>query len=214
MYIHRFFQPSFRYYIPTEAELREAQVFSRRNDSARNRLEKRFGHPALHSELFTPMVHANMTQLLPQVFHGKIKEVQTKLDDMGGQSTEAHVVAGGIKIAGIQERDLEYDPALYRRDRGVDWDTRSVSSTNLLSEPKGMYPDARSASPAPSKLMGYDRYLAQGPTPEIEMTRLDIPDNQPLLNSVCVVIRLCMQRLLTISLAVWVLRREYGGKQE
>ena len=77
-------------------------------------------------DLFTPMVHANMTQLLPQVFHGKIKEVQTKLDDMGGQSTEAHVVAGGIKIAGIQERDLEYDPALYRRDRGDDWDTRSV----------------------------------------------------------------------------------------
>ncbi|KAI0685812.1 hypothetical protein C8T65DRAFT_747723 [Cerioporus squamosus] len=157
MYIHRFFQPSFRYYIPTEAELREAQVHSRRNDTARNRLEKRFGHPALHSELFTPMVHANMTHLLPQVFHGKIKNVQTKLDDMGGQSTEAHVVAGGIKIAGVQERDLEYDPALYRRDRGDDWDTQSISSTNLLSETKSMYPDARSASPAPSKILGYDR---------------------------------------------------------
>ena len=78
-------------------------MHSQRNDNARNRLEKRFGHPALHSELFTPMVHANMTGLLSQVYHGKIKNVQTKVGDMGGQSMEAHVVAGGIKIAGIEE---------------------------------------------------------------------------------------------------------------
>ena len=38
------------------------------------------------------------------------------------------------------------------------------------------------ASPAPSKFAGYDRYLAQGPHPEIEMSRLDI-DQLPLLNA-------------------------------
>ena len=47
-----------------------------------------------------------------------------------------------------------------------------------------MYPDAGRASPAPSKMANYDRYLAYGPQPEIEMNRLDIPDNQPLLNQV------------------------------
>ncbi|KAH9889394.1 DUF221-domain-containing protein [Cubamyces lactineus] len=181
-YIHRTFQPSFRYYMPTEQELREAQVHSRRGDAVGNRLEKRFGHPALHSELFTPMVHANMTQLLPQVYHGKIQNVQTKLDEMGGQATDAHVVAGGIKIAAVAERDLEYDPALYQRDRGDDWDTRSVSSSNLLADPKPSYLDSGRASPAPSKIAGYDRYLSQGPQPEIEMSRLDtVSDVQPLL---------------------------------
>ncbi len=102
MYIHRFFQPSFRYYMPSQEELREAQVHSRRHDASRNRLEKRFGHPALHSDLFTPMVHASMTHLLSQVFSGKVSNSQTKLDEMGGQVNNA-VVAGGIKIAGIQE---------------------------------------------------------------------------------------------------------------
>ncbi|KAL7277755.1 hypothetical protein ACG7TL_008697 [Trametes sanguinea] len=140
-YIHRTFQPSFRYYMPTEQELREAHVHSRRGDAAGNRLEKRFGHPSLHCELFTPMVHANMTALLPQVYHGKIQNVQTKLEEMGGQATDAHVVAGGIKIAAVEERDLEYDPTLYQRDRGDDWDTRSVSSSNLLADPKPPYSD-------------------------------------------------------------------------
>ncbi|OSC96504.1 DUF221-domain-containing protein [Trametes coccinea BRFM310] len=182
-YIHRTFQPSFRYYMPTEQELREAHVHSRRGDAAGNRLEKRFGHPSLHCELFTPMVHANMTALLPQVYHGKIQNVQTKLEEMGGQATDAHVVAGGIKIAAVEERDLEYDPTLYQRDRGDDWDTRSVSSSNLLADPKPPYSDVGRSSPAPSKIAGYDRYLAQGPQHEIEMTRLDNASeiHQPLL---------------------------------
>ncbi|OSC96340.1 hypothetical protein PYCCODRAFT_1479367, partial [Trametes coccinea BRFM310] len=82
-----------------------------------------------------------MTALLPQVYHGKIQNVQTKLEEMGGQATDAHVVAGGIKIAAVEERDLEYDPTLYQRDRGDDWDTRSVSSSNLLADPKPPYLD-------------------------------------------------------------------------
>ena len=106
VYIRRTFQPKFRYYIPSEEELREAQVHSQRNDNARNRLEKRFGHPALHSELFTPMVHANMTSLLSQVYSGKLKTESTRVQDMGGQKMEATVVADGIKIAGIQEVSL------------------------------------------------------------------------------------------------------------
>ena len=79
----------------------------------------------------------------------------------------------------IIQRDLEYDPALYRRDRGDDWDARSVSSTNLIGPSKSEY----SLSPASStaKIDGYDRYLAKG-QPDIEMTRLDV-DEVPLLTS-------------------------------
>ena len=86
--------------------------------------------------------------------------------------------------SGLQQ-DLEYDPALYQRDRGeLDWDQRSVSSATLIDNSSTAYlnPAGRAASPAPSKLAGYDRYLATGPQPEIEMTRLDY-DQQPLLQA-------------------------------
>ena len=49
------------------------------------------------------MVHANMTHLLPEVFKGKIGSAETKLEEYGGTTVDAHVVAGGIKIAGIEE---------------------------------------------------------------------------------------------------------------
>lgn len=103
IYINRKFLSAFQYYIPSDEELREAYVHSKRADNAGNKLEKRFGHPALHAELFTPMVHANMTHLLSEVFAGKIGKTKTKLDDLGGNNVDAAVVAGGVKIAGIDE---------------------------------------------------------------------------------------------------------------
>lgn len=85
------------------------------------------------------------------------------------------------------QSDLEYDPALYQRDRGeLDWDTRSVSSANLLAmdNKSTLYAPSITgrASPAPSKSV-YNRYLAQGPQSDIEMTRFDGSDQLPLLAS-------------------------------
>ncbi|KAH9920930.1 uncharacterized protein B0H18DRAFT_880648 [Fomitopsis serialis] len=184
IYLTRTFLPAFQYYIPTEEELRQAAVHSKRSDNLNNKLEKRFGHPALHQDLFTPMVHANMTHLLPEVFDGKIGSTKTALDDMGGNKVDAAVV-GGVRIAGIEEHDLEYDPSLYRRDRGeLDWDQRSMASTTMLNDNNSMAQLnlAGRGSPAPSKMGGHDRYLASGPQPEIEMARLDY-DQQPLLHA-------------------------------
>ena len=88
----------------------------------------------------------------------------------------------------ITQSDLEYDPALYQRDRGeLDWDARSVSSANLLAmdNKSALYAPSITgrASPAPSK-GAYDRYLAQGPSQtDIEMTRFDGSDQLPLLTS-------------------------------
>lgn len=101
--MNRKFLRAFQFYIPTDEELREAHVHSKRADTVGNKLEKRFGHPALHAELFTPMVHASMTHLLSEVYSGKIGDVKTKLDDLGGNKVDARVVAGGIKIAGIDQ---------------------------------------------------------------------------------------------------------------
>lgn len=103
VYITRKFDNQFRYYIPSEDEIRLAQVHSERADSRQNRLEKRFGHPSLHTELFTPMLHAKMMPLLSQVYQGKMGRQEAKLDEYGGQKMEATVVEGGIKIAAINQ---------------------------------------------------------------------------------------------------------------
>ena len=103
VYIGRTFQAKFTWYIPSDEELRLAKVHSERADVRGGRLEKRFGHPALHADLFTPMLHANQMELLPQVFSGKIGSTKTKLYEYGGTMMDASIVAGGIKIAGIEQ---------------------------------------------------------------------------------------------------------------
>jgi calcium permeable stress-gated cation channel len=72
---------------------------------------------------------------------------------------------------------------MYQRDRGDDWDARSVSSANILAGGTAEHAVGR-ASPAPSKMTmsAYDRYLAQGPQAEIEMSRLNV-DQIPLLTA-------------------------------
>lgn len=107
IYINRTFLPSFRYYIPTESEIKDARIHSERGDARGNRLEKRFGHPALHADLFTPMLHAKMVPLLSQVYSGKIGRDEAKLDEYGGMKMEAQVVEG-IKIAAIDQ--VGYQP--------------------------------------------------------------------------------------------------------
>ncbi|THV05142.1 DUF221-domain-containing protein [Dendrothele bispora CBS 962.96] len=187
-YINKTFHPEFHYYKPTEEELRLAKVHSERGDVKGNRLEKRFGHPALHAELFTPMLHAKMMPLLSQVYGGKIGSQETKLQEYGGQKMDAQIVEGGVKIAAISQNDLEYDPALYRRDRGeLDWDARSMASTAMFSDTASvMGPGGGFYAGSTPNLPGYDRYLASGPglnSPgeQFELTRMDSA-NEPLLS--------------------------------
>lgn len=179
VYIDRVFARPFRYYVPTEVELRNAHVHSQRGDIKGDRLGKRFGHPALHAELFTPMLHANMMPLLAQVYSGRLNSEQAKMGEYGGQQLDARVLPGGLKIASVDQSDLEYDPALYRRDRGeLDWDQRSMATTafNSAADFSGRN------SPAPS-LPAYGQYhlsRGAGRESEIELMRFDI-DQQPLL---------------------------------
>jgi calcium permeable stress-gated cation channel len=103
VYINRVFLPAFQFYMPTEDEIRLAKVHSERADNRSNRLEKRFGHPALVTELFTPMLHAKMMPLLSEVYHGKLGRDEAMLNEYGGQKLEAQVVPGGIKIAAVSQ---------------------------------------------------------------------------------------------------------------
>jgi hypothetical protein len=98
----RQFELPFRYYAPTETELAAAQAAVKRTAERTHALSSRFGHPALHAELWTPMVHAGQIPLLSQVYAGKISAARTKVQEMGGQKVEAAVVANaGITFAGI-----------------------------------------------------------------------------------------------------------------
>ncbi|KAL1745047.1 hypothetical protein HDZ31DRAFT_37333 [Schizophyllum fasciatum] len=182
LYLNRTFVHKFKHYEPTPDELRLAKVHSERADTKGNRLEKRFGHPALHTELFTPMLHKNMMPLLGQVYGGKMAQQDVKMDEYGGKKMEAQVFQGGIRIAAIDQAQLEYDPALYQRDRGEqDWDAKSMTSTAILDAPS-MYNYNPDSSQASLHAARYQNYLAQGPSAsEIELAHMDSP-HEPLLN--------------------------------
>ncbi|CDR88683.1 uncharacterized protein SPSC_05515 [Sporisorium scitamineum] len=120
IYCRRTFDSRFDWYIPNEAEIAASKIHG--GDARHNRLQRRFGHPTLHSKLFTPMVHAKVKHLLPQVYKGRLDTGTAVVD---GRKVETEQVAGGLKIAAIEEDQLEYDPS-------KDSDARSVMSGTTL----------------------------------------------------------------------------------
>ncbi|KAJ1025085.1 hypothetical protein NDA18_004369 [Ustilago nuda] len=120
IYCRRTFDSRFDWYIPNEAEIATSKIHA--GDARHNRLQRRFGHPTLHSKLFTPMVHAKVKHLLPQVYKGRLDTSTAVVD---GRKVETEQVAGGLKIAAIEEDQLEYDPS-------KDSDARSVMSGTTL----------------------------------------------------------------------------------
>ncbi|CUA66982.1 putative protein C354,08c [Schizosaccharomyces pombe 972h-] [Rhizoctonia solani] len=166
----------FRHFVPEQDEIARTQVH--RQDAKKGRLESRFGHPSLHTELFTPMVHSNMTHLLEQVYQGRMAKEQTRMEEYGGKKVAVSVLPSGLKFASVAEHELEMDTTLYQRDRGeLDWDARSMASTAMLDDS----PTTHKPKPA-----GYEQYMKHGAHhsngSDIELTRLDSRDNVPLLN--------------------------------
>ncbi|KAG8852941.1 hypothetical protein FRB96_008460 [Tulasnella sp. 330] len=150
----RRYEQRFRFWIPSRKELAESKQHSGRADNNGGRLEKRFGHPALHSNLFTPMLHAKMMPLLSQVYQGRLGHEKTEMAEYDGLKMEAQVAPGGIRIAAIAEADLAYSLEQYQRDRGQqDWDNRSMSSSTMLGDGGSMM-----------KPRGYDAYMSRGPS--------------------------------------------------
>ena len=120
------------------------------------------------------MVHADHEHLLAQIYTGKITTTSTKLGEYGGQKKKVQVLPGGIKIAAINQNELQYDPALYRRDRGeLDWDQRSISTTVMMDNASTLNG---------GKIAGYDDYMMKGPGPhDIELSDVNSM-NEPLLS--------------------------------
>ncbi|CAE6534118.1 unnamed protein product [Rhizoctonia solani] len=168
----------FRHFVPEEDEIARTRVH--KQDAKNGRLESRFGHPSLHTELFTPMVHSNMTHLLEQVYQGRMAKEQTRMEEYGGKKVAVSVLPSGLKFASVAEHELEMDTTLYQRDRGeLDWDARSIASTAMLDDSPTTYT-------VKSKPAGYEKYMKHGThhstESDIELARLDSRDNVPLLN--------------------------------
>lgn len=103
IYINRVFVRQFRSHIPDEMEIASCKVHSERSDHSGNRIANRFGHPALHSELYTPLLHANMAALLPEVYRGRLAKQDAKLTEYGGAKLATQVTPEGVRIAAIEQ---------------------------------------------------------------------------------------------------------------
>ncbi|KAG9055422.1 hypothetical protein FS842_002232 [Serendipita sp. 407] len=162
----RTFMRRFRYYIPTDQEIANAVVHSGKADNTGNRLERRFGHPALHADLFTPLLHKKMMPLLAEVYNGRLGTDSATMEEYGGKKMQAQIAPGGIKIAGVDEKQLEDELAMYQRDRGeLDWDQRSIGASTVLGDGASLH-HSKSGFYAPSGRnvpAGYDQYMQQGP---------------------------------------------------
>jgi hypothetical protein len=136
IFLKRKFGNSFRYYMPTEGELRNIKLHSERGDTRGHRLEKRFGHPALQSDLFTPMLHSKMMPLLSEVYKGKIGSDYAQLNEYGGQKLEAQVVEGGVRFAAVDQVSLLTLPIRWywfkRTDISLNFTCSAIWSTILL----------------------------------------------------------------------------------
>src|ERR1700753_1595853 len=91
MYIKRAFSDNYYLFRPTPDEIANARVHSERADTKGHRLERRFGHPALHMELFTPLVHAKHAHLLAEVYHGRLASGESRLNEFGGAKMETTI---------------------------------------------------------------------------------------------------------------------------
>ena len=75
-------------------------------DTGRDKLRNRFGHPAWTQKLITPMVHAKANHLLPTIYRGRMGGG----DEEQAYSNYGQNMGGGIgKVEVVAEHDLNYD---------------------------------------------------------------------------------------------------------
>ncbi|KAF8161274.1 hypothetical protein B0H34DRAFT_840346 [Crassisporium funariophilum] len=143
IYLKRRFTQDFQYFLPRYEELSRAIVHSEDPDTAGNKLETRYRHPMLNVEVYTPMVHAQDMPLLRRIYKRKNGQHEDLTRGIGTDHRKGKImekngkdedVMEGIEFNPISESQLEYDPALYKRDRGeVECDFDSVTSSSPSS---------------------------------------------------------------------------------
>ncbi|CAO1626926.1 unnamed protein product [Sympodiomycopsis kandeliae] len=171
IYCMRAFDREFDWYIPSQSEIGQIRLHT--GDASHHRLARRFGQPSLHQKLFTPMVHAKVKHLLPQVYEGRLED--HGIHDVEGRKAELEEVTGGLKIAAVDEQDCMYDPKL-------DSDAASVfSATTVGAFSRG--PPSRAGTADQNFQDQYERYMAGGnqSTEALEMNAMSNGSHENLL---------------------------------
>ncbi|CAO1617447.1 unnamed protein product [Parajaminaea phylloscopi] len=140
------FDRQFDWYIPDANELGRLKAHT--GDASHHRLARRFGHPSLHQRLFTPMVHAKIKHLLPQVYTGRLDDYDA-YDAEGGKNAD---MAGGLNIKAVEEDEAAYNPHL-------DSDAASIFSSTTT----GPFRGAPSRAGTTDFQTQHEQYIAQGP---------------------------------------------------
>lgn len=142
------FDRQFDWYIPDANEISKLRAHT--GDASHHRLARRFGHPALHQKLFTPMVHAKIKHLLPQVYSGRLEEYDPYSTDNSKSAAVLHA-PGGLEIEALDEDEAIYNPRL-------DSDEMSIFS----SATTGPFRGAPSRAGTADFQMQYGQYITQG----------------------------------------------------
>ena len=185
--LHRQFDERYNWYMPTDQEVVNAVIH--RADARKNRLHKRFGNPALHAELFTPMIHKRSQHLLRQIYSGRMAEEDyiRQYDDEAAKSglraatiPGSEAETGGLAFKAIEEEDLEQSREAYLREQDA-WETGSLSTAaNGDSTPLYRGDAAQGYFEAKKR-----QYLANGLTPQpgtpdvYEMARVPSETGRP-----------------------------------
>ncbi|ORY50184.1 hypothetical protein BCR35DRAFT_24997 [Leucosporidium creatinivorum] len=122
--ITRRFGHDFKYYTPKDEEhTREQPVHA--GDERKKRLARRFEHPAMSAELYTPMLAKDVAHLVPEVYHGNVKTARPTDDKkFSGTRLASARIGRRLKIAAVDESQLEPKP------EARDWDGDSSDSSD------------------------------------------------------------------------------------
>ncbi|PWN26882.1 DUF221-domain-containing protein [Jaminaea rosea] len=162
------FDRQFDWYIPDASEI--ASLKTHTGDASHHRLARRFGHPSLHQKLFTPLVHAKVKHLLPQVYSGRLDE-----HDSYGDPSKTSVMAGpgGLEIKAVEEEECAYDPKL-------DNDAASIFSTSTAAPFRGA-PSRQGTADFQTQYAGYMAGGPRNPGNAFEMNNLAAGSQENLL---------------------------------
>ncbi|KDR75702.1 hypothetical protein GALMADRAFT_68331 [Galerina marginata CBS 339.88] len=101
-YLNRRFANDFQYYIPKYEELSRSIVHSEELDIGENKLEQRYGHPALQVELLTPMIHSRVIPLLRRIYKGKTSHAgRVRSRGIGNISDKAKTIEDDEVMEGV-----------------------------------------------------------------------------------------------------------------
>ncbi|KAL1924150.1 uncharacterized protein VTP21DRAFT_7185 [Calcarisporiella thermophila] len=115
----RWFDPKCRYY---EGSPEEGNATSARPDLQDEQLSRKYGHPAVWQELFTPMVHADTKHLLGKVFKGHI--ASSEKPQLQHSTQNATVIKGldengaDLRIQAVTKEEIETWKDDYDDDKG------------------------------------------------------------------------------------------------